>query len=194
MTVLLNGVSRVAQGIVGVLGERVSRARRRRSVAVLVDADGVSARRFTQLLEAAQKVGRVTDVRVYGPVALLNSKEWRDVAASHGVLRVPNMASGASKGSAGIRIAVDAMDLMAGNGAATFVLASSNVDFTPLARKLHATGKRVIGIGCPDCEARHRKVFDELLEVDSEPDSRNKSYLHGGNSPRSTTLVSVHAA
>ena len=162
---VLNGVSNVVRGVTGAVGGCVSRVRRRKSVAVLVDAESVSAKRLSQVVEAARKIGRVMDVRVYGPVALLNSEEWRSAVSIHGAVRVPCAERKAEKGSAGVRIAVDAMGLMIANDAAAFVLASDRIDFVPLARKLREAGKRVVGVSRVGCSAHYRKAFDRFLEI-----------------------------
>ena len=153
------------QGAKRFVKERVVHALQRSSVVVLVDAENVSAKYFPQVIELMRREGRVRDVRVYGPTALLNSEAWSVIAVAYGAKRVPCGGRRQGKNSADIRMTVDAMDLMASKQAVTFAIVSDDADFIPLALRLHGEGRRVVGMGCSNRAAKYRKAFDEFVTL-----------------------------
>ena len=156
---------RFLQGAKRFVKERVVRALQRSSVAVLVDAENVSAKYFPQVIESMRREGRVRDVRIYGSTALLNSEPWSVIAAAYDVRRVPCGGRKQGKNSADIRMTVDAMDLMASKQVVTFAIVSDDTDFIPLARRLHEEGRRVVGVGRLNHTAKYRKAFDEFVTL-----------------------------
>lgn len=129
--------------------KREKMPRKRGSIAVLVDAENVPAKRFPQVLESAKKRGRVSEVRIYGPLSLMNSEPWSIVAAAYGAKRVPCAGGTAlDRGSADMRLAMDAMDLMSSKKVQAFTLVGGGAELAPLARRLRAAGKHVVGVAC----------------------------------------------
>lgn len=126
----------------------VKKARKRSSIAVLVDAENTSAKRFPEVFESAKKRGNVREVRIYGPLSLMNSEPWSIVAAAYGAKRVPCSGGEQGRGSTDLRLAIDAMDLMSSKKVESFTLVGGGAELAPLARRLRAEGKYVVGVAC----------------------------------------------
>lgn len=110
-----------------------------RRIAVLVDGDNISARHFAQVIAAASGLGRVDIARVYA--AANRPSDW---------LTLPGyrlMHAGQGKNAADVLLCIDAMELALVGGLETFVIATSDGDFTHLAQRLRERGQHVLGLG-----------------------------------------------
>ncbi|MDA3858584.1 MAG: NYN domain-containing protein [Roseovarius sp.] len=116
-------------------------------IAVLVDGDNVSAVHSEQVLAEAARLGRVDVARVYA--AANTNSAW---LITPGYLA---MHAGVGKNAADILLCIDAMELALTGGLETFVIASSDGDFTHLAQRLRERGQHVLGLG----EAKATKAF-----------------------------------
>lgn len=116
-------------------------------VAVLLDGDNISKAHSASVAKLAARYGRADIMRVYSEERHL--PQWRDCAPFRFVL-VPG-----AKNSADIVMAIDAVDLSHSGKADTFVLCSSDSDFTHLAQFLRERGHKVIGCG----EAKTTQAF-----------------------------------
>lgn len=116
-------------------------------VAVLVDGENLSQDHAGKIILRAGKLGRLTVARVYGDAAKL--PKW----ATAPRFRLIHSQSG--KNSADMHLTIDAMHLALTGQAETFVIASSDSDFTPLALYLREAGFTVWGLG----EAKARESF-----------------------------------
>lgn len=165
MVKLLHDAVGAARRIGSVIGAHAIKARQRRSVAVLVDAENISAKYFPQVVQVARSAGRVRIARAYGPPSLLNGEAWVVAAAAYGVELVPCSGCKSRKNSSDISLVVDAMDLLSSGKAETFVLVSDDTDFAPLARKLQSAGKCAIGVGRLNRNDQYQKAFDRFVLV-----------------------------
>ena len=116
-----------------------------RRVAVLVDGENISHELAGRIAGYAATLGRVAVQRVYGNVGQLPG--W------DAVLGFRLIHAGTGKNATDLLLAVDAMDFALSGRAETFVLASSDRDFTHLATRLRERGFAVIGMGSNPPEA-----------------------------------------
>lgn len=116
-------------------------------VAVLVDGENLSQDHAGKIILQADKMGRLSVARVYGDATRLS--KW----ATAPRFRLIHTAIG--KNSADMQMTIDAMDLALSGQVDTFVLASSDRDFTPLAIYLREKGFAVAGMG----EEKTAKTF-----------------------------------
>ena len=135
------------------------------AVALLYDAENMSARCYADALDVAHGFGKVRVARAFGPAQLLASSIWTDLALSCGVERVVCEGCAAGKNSADIRLAIDAMDLLADGLIHVFVIASNDTDFAPIARRLRRAGKGVHGVGVGRCNAAYRGAYDSFTAL-----------------------------
>ncbi|MYM54121.1 NYN domain-containing protein [Thalassovita mangrovi] len=128
-----------------------------RRIAVFVDGDNISAQHSDQVLFEARKLGRVDIARVY---ADLNKRsDW---------LNKPGyrlMHAGTGKNAADLLLSIDAMELALEGGVGTFVIATSDGDFTHLAQRMLERGLHVLGLGDAKAPDRFRLACTEFIPL-----------------------------
>jgi len=133
-------------------------------MAVLVDGDNISARHAPRLHRIAEAQGTPDVWRVYMDTSC--RKDWHEV---HGVRLVH---AGCGKNGADILLSVEAMEMALQDGIGSFVIASSDGDFAPLALRLRERGLRVIGAGeakTPEAFRAACTRFEEIGPQASQP-------------------------
>lgn len=108
-------------------------------VAVFVDGENVRSTHAAGILQIGKERGDVLLARVYGNLAKLNG--W-----SEGT-RYTAVHTGTGKNATDILMSLDALELALDRRFDSFVIASSDRDFTHLAVKLRERGYGVIGAG-----------------------------------------------
>lgn len=109
-----------------------------RRIALLVDGDNVSPTMAGSIRRRAETLGEVAIRRVYA--ANPPAGNWRD----EGFRAVT---SGTGKNATDVLISIDAVHLSHTAGPDTFVIVSSDQDFTHLAHHLRERGLAVVGMG-----------------------------------------------
>ena len=110
-----------------------------RRVAVFVDGENIGSSHAAAIHEVAAARGDIHIARVYGNVQKLNG--WQE-AAPFSIVH-----SGSGKNATDIHLALDALELALDGRLDTFVVASSDRDFSHLAVKLRERGLEVVGVG-----------------------------------------------
>lgn len=109
------------------------------SVAVFVDGDNVRPESGAEIRSFAQQLGRLDVVRVYGGAhpasAWMSAPGYRFIYA------------GAGKNAADLLLSIDAMEMLLLREIRTFVVATSDGDFSHLAQRLRERGAHVLGFG-----------------------------------------------
>ncbi|WP_111428594.1 NYN domain-containing protein [Rhodobacteraceae bacterium DSL-40] len=108
-------------------------------VAILVDGDNIGASCADPILRRGGRLGRVDFARVY-----VNSSRAVDWLATPGFRLIH---SGTCKNASDLLLSMDAVELLWSAEIVTFVIATSDGDFTPLALRLRESGRSVVGIG-----------------------------------------------
>ncbi|RRH77306.1 NYN domain-containing protein [Falsigemmobacter faecalis] len=126
-------------------------------ICVMTDGDNISAKYAADILKAANTEGQLIACRVYTDATKANG--W---ASTPGYRLVH---SGAGKNAADILMALDAVDLCLTKNVMTFLIASSDGDFTHLATRLREYGAKVVGIGEAKAPAVYRAACSKFLEM-----------------------------
>jgi uncharacterized LabA/DUF88 family protein len=116
-------------------------------LAVLIDADNVSADHVKDLMDEIAKLGRATVRRMYGDWTSNQLAKWKAVALDFALQPQQQYAYTAGKNATDSALIIDAMDLLHRDGYEGFCIVSSDSDFTPLASRLRAAGAMVYGFG-----------------------------------------------
>ncbi|MDP2730089.1 MAG: NYN domain-containing protein [Dehalococcoidales bacterium] len=117
-----------------------------RQIAVLIDYENAGLGSLRWLFDQISDVGRVIVRKAYADWSASSDK--RDELLELGIEPVHLFRSRTgTKNSSDIQLVIDALDLLHQSPVDTFVLVSSDSDFTPLVRKLRSSGKMVIGAG-----------------------------------------------
>lgn len=118
--------------------------------ALLIDAENISSQYLDFVINKAQKYGNLLIRRAYADWSLPYVSSYKEGLKTHAITGIQQFTSSSGKNSSDMAMSVDAMDLAYNRKIQTFVLATSDSDFTPLAIKLREIGIHVIGIGNPN--------------------------------------------
>jgi uncharacterized protein (TIGR00288 family) len=118
-----------------------------RKIALFIDAQNVSAKYMDSVMNELPKYGTLVLSRLYGDQETINRTEWVQIATKYAYKPMQQYAVAMKKNAADMAMAIDALEIMYQDKAQTFVLVTSDSDFTPLAIKLRENGMFVVGIG-----------------------------------------------
>ncbi len=138
-------------------------------VTILVDGDNISGAHAPAILQTGKQYGTVDVARVYTNAATTSA--WHTALGYHLIH------SGTGKNATDMLIAIEAMEFAQSRANSTFVIATSDGDFTHLALRLRECGITVIGTGEAKAPAPFRAactVFRQLKPAGtcSNPGSR----------------------
>ena len=152
-------------------------------IALLIDADNVSAKYIKPILDELSKYGNVTYKRIYGDWTRPNSSGWKEELLQNSITPIQQFSYTHGKNATDSAMIIDAMDMLYTSELEGFCLVSSDSDFTKLASRLRESGKLVIGMGEDKTPSPFRKACDiftvlELLLEDNtmEKDERAPSH------------------
>lgn len=134
-------------------------------VALLIDADNASSQTLPAILSIAHEYGDPIIKRAYGNWDGPELTQWKPLLPQHGIQAVHQYDYVKGKNATDMCMTIDAMDILHSSPVDIFVMASSDSDFTPLAFRLRAAGKRVIGLGKTEASIAFRQAcscFHEL--------------------------------
>ncbi|HEU5038340.1 MAG TPA: NYN domain-containing protein [Nocardioides sp.] len=155
-------------------------------LAVLVDADNVSASHAAALLAELARYGVPTVKRAYGDWTTPQLGNWKGELARHAIQPVQQFANTVGKNSTDSALIIDAMDLLYSGSLDAFAIVSSDSDFTRLATRLRESGKTVYGLGQRKTPASLQAACDKFifLEVLREGDAEveDETEDEGGDS------------
>jgi hypothetical protein len=117
-------------------------------VAVFVDGENIAHGWADEIMDHAGQSGQIQVARAYGSEH--QTQNWGQQPG----FRFIYCCTG--KNSADMQLTIDAVDLSHRGGAETFVIASSDSDFTNLAHFLRGRGHLVIGVGQEKASERFR--------------------------------------
>jgi hypothetical protein len=137
-------------------------------LAVLIDADNISATYIKPMMLEIARYGNPTIKRIYGDWTKPQLGPWKQVLLDHAITPVQQFGYTSGKNATDSSLIIDAMDILYTEKVDGFCLVSSDSDFTRLATRLREAGKIVYGIGekktpTPFVAACDRFIFLEIL-------------------------------
>jgi len=144
-------------------------------LAVLIDADNISASYIKPMIEELARYGNPTIKRIYGDWTKPNLGSWKSVLLDFAFQPIQQFGYTTGKNATDSAMIIDAMDILYSEKVAGFCLVSSDSDFTRLATRLREAGKIVYGIGekktpSPFIAACDRFIYLEILGVNTAED------------------------
>lgn len=124
------------------------------NIALLIDADNISAKYISGILSELSKYGKITVRRMYGDWSQDRLRNWLSAASGYSLTPMMQQNNTPGKNASDICMIIDAMDILYTGDVQGFCIASSDGDFNKLATRLREAGKFVIGMG----EKRRRNV------------------------------------
>lgn len=146
-------------------------------LAVLIDADNVSAHFVKALMEEVARYGIPTIKRIYGDWTKPQLNGWKPYLLDYAISPVQQFGYTTGKNATDSALIIDAMDLLYSERVDGFCLVSSDSDFTRLATRLREAGKLVYGIGeqkTPNAfiAACDRFIFLEILQEEGKQEAK----------------------
>ena len=143
-------------------------------IALLIDADNVSARRIDLILNELSGYGETSIRRAYGNWTKPELRGWAGVLHENAIRPMQQYDYSSGKNASDMALVVDAMALLYTDRPDAYAIVSSDGDFTPLVMHLREKGAAVYGFGErktpePFKSACSRFLVLDQLDVDEEP-------------------------
>lgn len=140
-------------------------------LAVLIDADNVSAAKIDAVLAEVAGFGTASVKRIYGDWTSTQLSTWKQAASEHVIQPVQQFANTVGKNATDSALIIDAMDLLYTRRFSGFCIVSSDSDFTRLATRIREEGVTVHGFGERKTPVAFRNACDTFtyLDVLEEP-------------------------
>lgn len=161
-----------------------------RHIALLIDADNVSAAKLPQILAELAKYGTANVRRAYGDWTAPTLKGWTARLHEYAIRPVQQFNYSKGKNATDIALVIEALELLYTQNLAAFCIASSDADFTPLVMHLRGAGKDVYGFGerkTPEPFVNACTTFLFLDTLDSSPDEPAPEKLAAAAKPKPDT-------
>ncbi len=130
-------------------------------LAVLIDAENISSLLFEPLKEKAEALGAPIVWQLHGDFFSWPHPGWQEVAQREGIELRHQFHAG--KNAADIAMTIAAMDLLHAGKVRGLCIASTDKDFTALARRLRTENMPVYGFGKDVASDSYRKAFTEFF-------------------------------
>lgn len=148
-------------------------------LAVLIDADNITATYTNYIFEEIAKYGTPTFKRIYADWTKPHVGGWKNMLLDHAITPVQQYSYTQGKNASDSALIIDAMDILYSGKVDGFCIVSSDSDFTRLATRLREAGMRVIGMGekktlKPFITACDKFIYLEILKTPEAPVEEKK--------------------
>ena len=145
--------------------------------ALLIDADNISAKYISVILEELSTYGITTYKRIYGDWTSTQASKWKNQLLENSVIPVQQFSNTVGKNATDSTLIIHAMDILYTGNVEGFCIVSSDSDFTRLASRLRESGMEVIGMGEEKTPRSFRVActrFVNLENLGNQEDSEEK--------------------
>ncbi len=136
-------------------------------IAILIDADNTQLQKLDAIMTEVSTHGRIVVKRAYGNFKKRNLAKWEGEIKRLGIKAEQQFDYVSGKNATDMALVIDAMDLLSSNAFDSFVIVSSDSDFTPLAIRLHESGANIVGIGVQTTPESFRNACDDFLFLEN---------------------------
>ncbi len=164
-------------------------------VALLIDAENVSAQYADRILEEVSNYGICSYKRIYGAWDRIVQTKWESQINKYSLKPIMLFNNIKGKTATDTSLIIDAMDILYKGTTDVFCIVSSDSDFTALARRLLEEGVEVIGMGESSKatealeNACSKYVYIDLLDKDED----DEKSLNASDAPVSQESASSSA-
>jgi len=134
-------------------------------IAVLIDAENISANYAEPLFEEIAKRGEISFCRAFGDFDDERMRAWETQAKDFGVSVFQQDPVSGFKNSSDIALVIGAMDLLHWKRAERFYIVSKDGDFTPLANRIKSAGLDVIGVGTKGASQAFKNACNDFVTL-----------------------------
>lgn len=137
-----------------------------KSLALLIDAENISSKYITTIIDEANKVGKLNYRRVYGDWTTPQLSGWKNACSEHALTPVQQFSSVSGKSSSDFSLVIDAMDILNSGKIDGFCICSSDSDFTKLITRLKEDNMNLLGMGEEKTPISLVSSYDDFLYLD----------------------------
>ncbi len=135
-------------------------------IAVLIDAENTNYKKISDIIQEVSFYGHIITKRAYGNWK--NCAEgWVRAIKNNAITPIQQFENSKGKNSSDITLVIDAMDLLYSKKYDTFVIVSSDSDFTKLVTRIHDDEIFVIGVGEQKTPESLIKACDEFIYIEN---------------------------
>ncbi len=135
-------------------------------VALLIDAENVSPKFITTILDEVSLYGTPAYKRIYGDWTSSEMSAWKKVLNQHNISPMQQFSYTQGKNASDSAMIIDAMDILYAKNVDGFCLVSSDSDFTRLASRLRESRMFVIGMGESKTPVAFKSACDSFKYLD----------------------------
>ncbi len=148
----------------------------RHNIALFIDADNTPASKIDFILSELARYGTVNMRRAYGNWTKSHLKPWHDILHENAIQPIQQFDVTKQKNASDIALTIDVMDTLYTKGVDIFCLVSSDADFTPVATRVRAEGKIVLGFGEKKAPEAFRTACSNFLYL-NEGEEKSKQII-----------------
>ena len=147
----------------------------KKTLAVLIDADNISASSAGTIFKTACEIGNPIVRRAYGMVNCFSvSGSWSRAQREYGIVSRPQISNVSGKNVADIALVIDAMEFLYKSPCDGICIVSSDSDYAALASKIREGGKDAYGMGYDKTPKSFRVACTKFFEI-SAPKKTEKA-------------------
>lgn len=143
-------------------------------LALLIDADNISAKYLPVILNEIPRYGVATYRRIYGDFTDPQAAKWRPKLLDNSITPVQQFSNvkshkpgeKAGKNATDSTLIIDAMDILYAGKVDGFVIVSSDSDFTRLAARLRESNMIVVGMGRNQTAISFRHACTKFVNIE----------------------------
>jgi len=137
-----------------------------KKIAVLIDAENTQLSSLESIMSEIAKKGYIIVKRAYGDWSSVYLKNWKQTMNELAIQPIQQFSYTQGKNSSDAAMIIDAMDLLYSDKFNSFVLISSDSDFTKLATRLKESQIFVYGVGERKTPIAFRNSCDDFIYID----------------------------
>lgn len=159
-------------------------------IALLIDYDNFNEDKYIEIL--INELIEVGDLLIKDAFySNFSDFKIRQKMIEHGINPIMEVPYSERKNAVDIRIAIEAMDLLGQEFLNCFCLATNDLDFTPIIKRLKRENKIVIGAGKQSTKEEYKKLFHRFINVDQIDDSSKKNNKNNIENKDNTDLKNL---
>ncbi|MDG6984809.1 MAG: NYN domain-containing protein [Nitrososphaerota archaeon] len=152
-------------------------------LAIFIDAENTSPEAVGKVIVSCASLGRTNILRAYGDWTIDSLKSWRGIFSEYPITPVQQFHYVSGKNSSDSAMNIEAMDIMHHGGVDTFVLVTSDSDFTRLATRAREEGLQVVGFGKKTTVQSFVRACHQFIYLENLPSLEQK--IEGPPEPES---------
>lgn len=161
------------------------------NIAVYIDADNASYKNFKNVYKEVKKYGRIIIGRIYGDWTRNEIKNWKNISINY-AFESQNCFNLSGKNSTDIYLICDLLkDLYKNSNIDTYIIVSSDSDYSHVTKIIKSEGKKIYGIGSKNTPKRLKNGCDIFICNENLVNYKKEENLYSDEDCLSLSLMSL---